>query len=472
MIGLKNQKFSLSALLMPERSALSGASIVTRFAPSPTGLLHTGNYRTAVFAYLFARQNKGKFILRIEDTDKIRSKKEYEENIIESLGWLGLEYDEMYRQSERSIAHKQSLQKLLDQGKVYISKETPQKPGDRTEVIRFKNPNKKISFTDAIRGRIEFDTTELGDFVVAKDLDEPIFHFAVVADDIFSGVTHIIRGEDHISNTPRQILIYEALKAPIPTYAHLPLVLAQDKSKLSKRKGAKAITEYRDAGYLPEALINYMALIGWNPGTEQEIFSKNDLIRTFSLDRVQKSGAIFSEEKLRWVNKEHLKLLPAEGREREVAHWIFNSAQAKKNNWNREDGVLNRLVPTLIERIETYGDIQTMADAGEFDYYFAKPIYDSKMLLWKGKGELSATKTRLEKIISLLSKINDKKFTAADVKSAVWDYAEKEGRGEVLSPFRIALSGKEKSPDPFTLSEILGKDTTLARLKKAVEKCI
>ncbi|HEU5114515.1 MAG TPA: glutamate--tRNA ligase family protein, partial [Candidatus Paceibacterota bacterium] len=279
---------------------------VTRFAPSPTGYLHAGNYRTAVFSYLFARQNGGKFILRVEDTDRARSKKEYENNILESLEWLKLPYDEMYRQSERGDIYREYLEKLIAEDKAYVSQETTVHNQEdnakerRTEVIRFRNPNKRVRFQDLIRGDIEFDTTELGDFVIAKSVTEPIFHFAVVLDDYLMGITHVIRGEDHISNTPRQILIQEALGAPTPIYAHLPLVLAHDRSKLSKRHGAESMTHYRDAGYVPDALLNYMALLGWNPGTDQEIFDLDGLIKAFDISKVQKGGAIFNEEKLRW----------------------------------------------------------------------------------------------------------------------------------------------------------------------------
>ncbi len=438
----------------------SKQNIVTRFAPSPTGLLHAGNYRTAVFSYIFARQNNGKFILRIEDTDKARSKKEYEDNIIESLKWLGLEYDETYRQSGRAGAHRAALEKLIAEGKAYVSKEEVKKEGDRAEVIRFKNPNGKVSWDDIIRGKIEFDTTELGDFVIAKSLDEPVFHFAVVVDDSFSGVTHIIRGEDHISNTPRHILIYKALGAAVPSYAHLPLVLAPDRSKLSKRKGAKAITEYRDVGFLPDALINYMALVGWNPGTEQEIFSKEELVKTFSLDRVQKSGAIFSDEKLRWVNKEHIKMMPIGDQEREVEKWLGKSGDMVK-----------RITPTIIDRIETFGDIVDMKAKGELDFYFDEPKFTSEKLLWKGTGDLTIVKKHLIAVADLISKISDKDFTAEGIKTELWPYAEAEGRGAVLWPLRFSLSGKDKSPDPFALCAILGKEVAISRINAAVKLC-
>ena len=238
-----------------------------RIAPSPTGSFHIGGARTALYNFLYAQKHQGQFILRIEDTDKERSKKEFEEDIIESLNWLGLKYDELYRQSDREEVYKKYLKKMLDLGSVYIK--------DGEQVIRFKNPNKKIKFNDLIRGDIEFDTTELEDFIIAKNVDEPLYHLAVVVDDHEMAITHIIRGEDHISNTPRQILIQEAIGAERPFYAHLPLILAQDRSKLSKRKHGEAVSVnyYRQKGILPQSLLNYLALLGWNPGTEQEIFS-------------------------------------------------------------------------------------------------------------------------------------------------------------------------------------------------------
>ena len=270
-------------------------------APSPTGNFHVGSARTALFNFLFARKNNGKFILRIEDTDKERSKKEFEDDIFESLEWLGLKHDELYRQSERGEVYKSYIEKMLDEGSVYESDD---------KVIRFKNPNKKIKFNDLIRGEIEFDTTELEDFVIAKSVNEPLYHLAVVIDDFESGITHVIRGEDHISNTARQILIQEAIGAPRPIYAHLPLILAPDRSKLSKRKHGESVSldYYRNKGYSPAAIINYLALLGWNPGTEQEIFTLEELIKVFDLSRVHKGGAIFDEKKLAWVNRKHFNL--------------------------------------------------------------------------------------------------------------------------------------------------------------------
>lgn len=279
-------------------------------APSPTGKLHIGTARTTLFNYLFARQSEGKFILRIDDTDTERSTSEFEQNILDGLSWLGLEYDELFRQSERTDVYVSYLKKMVENDSVYISKEEIKEEGQRSKVIRLRNPNKKIIFEDLIRGTVEFDTTELGDFVVAKSLEEPLYHLASVVDDIEMNITHVIRGEDGISNTPRQILIQEAIGALRPIYAHLPLILAPDRSKLSKRKHGESVSldYYRDKGYSPAAIVNYLALLGWNPGTEQEIFTLGELIKVFDIAKVHKGGAIFDEKKLAWVNRKHYNL--------------------------------------------------------------------------------------------------------------------------------------------------------------------
>lgn len=444
--------------------------IITRFAPSPTGLLHAGNYRTAVFSYLYARQHGGKFIVRIEDTDKERSKKEYEENILESLEWLGLDYDEFYRQSERAAQHKKYLEQLVEKGFAYVSKEEslPSATGDknrRAEVIRFKNPNIKIRFTDLIRGEIEVDTTDLNDFVIAKDFDTPLFHLAVVADDFDMKITHVVRGEDHISNTSRQILIQRALGAPEPVYAHLPLILAPDRSKLSKRKGALALTEYRNNGYLPEAMLNYLALLGWNPGTEKEIFFKDDLLKQFNISKVQKGGAIFNEEKLRWVNKEHLKLLSQEKLQHEILTRLSPDISA---NAKEDPRIFSCITPIILDRIMTLGEVSLLADGGEVAYFFKDPVYDAHGLFWKEERNFLLTAEHLNKVAQLLEKIDSQHFDCETVKEAVWGYANEAGRGSVLWPFRFALSGREKSPDPFAMASILGKATTLRRIAHAV----
>ena len=312
--------------------------IRTRLAPSPTGPLHIGTARTGFFNWLFTRQNNGKFILRIEDTDIERSKPEFEKDIEENLKWLGLDWDEgSYRQSQRLDIYEKYLNQLLKEKKAYycfcskeqleedrqamlaqglspkysgrcrsISQEETDKKINRGEaaVIRFRVPETDLEFNDLIRGKVKFNTSLLGDIVIAKNLRAPLFNFAVVIDDHEMEITHVIRGEDHIPNTPKQIIIQRALGFEEPRYAHLPLILNPDKSKLSKRYLETSLNDYRERGYLPEAILNFIALIGWHPSDEKEIFSKEELINEFNLKKVQKAGAIFSVNKLDWLNSQ------------------------------------------------------------------------------------------------------------------------------------------------------------------------
>ena len=329
--------------------------VVVRMAPSPTGHLHIGTVRTALFNYLFAQHNKGEFILRIEDTDKERSTKEFEEEIVSGLQRIGITWDGFYRQSERGAIYRTYLEKMVARGSAYVSKEeSKMRPGEFVEVVRLKNPNATISFSDEIRGEISFDTTELGDFVIARSLDDALYHFTVVVDDHEMGVTHVIRGEDHISNTPRQILIQEAIGARRPTYAHLPLILAPDRSKLSKRHGAVMMSEYESQGFLHEALINYLALLGWNPGTDQELFTLKELITFFDISGVQKSGAIFNIDKLRWFNKEYL-MKCAENTFREYARAFIPESIASLPQYS--DARMEKLFSLIRERTSIGSDI-------------------------------------------------------------------------------------------------------------------
>lgn len=438
---------------------------VTRFAPSPTGFLHAGNYRTAVFAYLFARHNKGTFILRIEDTDKKRSKKEYEDNIVETLHWLGIDPDAIHHQSEWVKEHEKVLHEFVNRDIAYVSKEKNEEGEDR-DIIRFRNPNKNITFTDAVRGDITTDTTELGDFVIARSFNDPVFHLANVVDDALQGTTHIIRGEDHISNTPRQILIYEALGAHLPQFVHLPLVLASDRSKLSKRKGARAMLDYRGLGYLPDAILNYLAFLGWHPGTDEEIFSRESMIERFDLGQVQKSGAIFDEKKLRWFNRAHLLKLDDAVMQSTVEKFLSE----KTLQGLKETGRFEVLLPTIKERIETFGDVHEMDMHGEFEYFIIKPSYETEGLFWKKEPSREKTQTNLQNVQSLLEKVDAKKWNAEEIKNALWPFAEKAGKGSVLWPFRFSLTGRAESPDPFVVADILGKDETLSRVDNAITR--
>ncbi len=399
--------------------------------------------------------------MRIEDTDAARSKREYEEDILETLAWLNLPADATYRQSEHRARHRELLEKLIADNTAYVSKETPRAPGDREEVIRFRNPGGSVTFLDVIRGEITTDVTDLGDFIIARSLDEPVFHFAVVIDDADEGVTHIIRGGDHISNTARQKLIRNALGFSEPLYAHLPLILNSDHTKLSKRKGAKALTDYRDAGILPEALLNYLAFLGWNPGDNREYLSREELIEAFDLSRVQKGSAIFDEVKLFSVNQHWMRALS-------VDDFI-----ARGNLSASDTDMLRQAVPLLKERAKTFAEAREML-SGELSFLFTEPALDSSQLVAKEPADRPGmTKMALESALAAINALPEG-LSAEAVKEALMPLADAEeakgkgGRGAVLWPLRYALSGQERSPDPFTLISILPRETATARIQKAI----
>lgn len=443
--------------------------IITRIPPSPTGHLHIGTARTALFNYLFAKRYGGKMVFRSEDTDKARSTKEFEQEIIDGLEWLGLSWDNegaILRQSERASTYRTYLEKMIADGTAYLSEEESKaNPGETVTVVRLKNPNKVITFNDLIRGDISFDTTELGDIVIARNIDDALYHLTVVVDDFEMGVTHVLRGEDHISNTPRQILIQEAIGAPRPIYAHLPLILATDRSKMSKRHGAVSLSFYREAGFTKETIINYLALLGWNPGTDKEIFTLDELVETFAVEHIHKAGAVFDIKKFEWFNREHLNKLSLEEfttyiTEDFPAH-LTSLPQYSEERWNK-------LIPTIRERVNTRGEFHEFTRAGEYDYIFDAPQYEPDLLQWKNDGSVADALPRLEKALETLSSAD---FTAMEaVKSALWPLAEEFGKGEVLWPLRVALSGRKQSPDPFTLAYILGREETLARISTACDK--
>lgn len=442
-------------------------NIRVRIAPSPTGYFHIGTGRTALFNFLFARKNSGVFVLRLEDTDKARGKKEYEQDIYDSFEWLGLTFDEKYVQSEHIERHKELLKQLIDSDKAYISKEPAKDDASRTvEVVRLRNPGRSITFNDVIRGDITFDTTELKDFVIARAIDDPLYHFAVVADDGDAKITHIIRGEDHISNTPRQILIQEALGFPRPVYAHLPLILAPDRSKMSKRKHQTSIKDFREKGFLPEAMLNFMGLLGWSPKDERELFSLEELVQAFTLEDIHKSGAVFNEEKLRWFNKEYLQKM-SDTDFAVQALTKLKGAITSRVSWN--EGMGEKLIPIMKERIAMWGDVAALAEAGEFDYYFQRPELDAARIPEK-KSSAAETIEHLAYAEKNLADLSE--FEAEKIKEALWNYATEKGRGAVLWPLRYSLSGKDKSPDPFALASILGKEETLERIRAACELLI
>lgn len=445
--------------------------VIVRFAPSPTGRFHIGGVRSALFNYLFAKHNSGTFILRSDDTDKERSKGEYEDEILEVFKWLGLDYDKFFRQSERGEIYKKYLQKMIDDGFAYVSKEEKKEVGDRDEVIRYKNPNKKITFNDLILGEISVNTDDLGDFVLAKDLDTPIYHTTSIIDDFEMEITHVIRGQEHTVNTIRQILIQEAIGAQRPIYAHIPLILNSERAKLSKRDPlVLPAIQYKELGYLPEGILNFLALIGWNPGGEQEIFSLPELIDKFDLSKVQKGAGIFNSEKLEWINKEHIKLMPEKNRNEKILEWLTKNEILTEKEKLQDENFMSKLFPIIFDRISKWGDVDTLVSAGELQYFFAEPQYKKEMLVWKDSS-LENAKKHLRHVAEILEKAPADSFDGVEkIKSLIFDYATEEGRGNVLWPLRVSLSGKEKSPDPFTLIYILGREESVKRINEAIIK--
>jgi glutamyl-tRNA synthetase len=459
-------------------------------APSPTGLLHIGTARTTLFNWLFTKHHAGKYILRIEDTDKVRSTPEFEKNILEGFEWLGLKWDEIHHQSERTKYYSKYIQKLLDEDKVfwcyhtkeeleaeqkeqYEKKEPPrhvcehkfQIPNDKFQkengIIRLRvdtDSDRKIIFDDIIKGKIEFEERLLGDFSIAKNIDEVLYNFAVIIDDHMMEISHVIRGEDHIANTPKQILIYEALGWDYPKFAHLPLILGQDKSKMSKRHGATSISDYKNMGYLPDAIINFLAILGWSPDdTSKEFFTKNEIIEQFSLEKIHKSGAIFDIKKLNWLNQQYIRLENDNGLYKLVEPFI------KKYFGEQEKEKVMKMTHLFRERLEYLDQV------GEYLYFFKEPEYDPELLVWK-KSDKNGAKISLEKI---LDKISGLELDSESMKSILDSIAEEhfEGdRGSVYWPLRVALSGQKYSADPIEIAKILSKEEIINRITNAIKK--
>ena len=495
----------------------------TRFAPSPTGFLHIGSARTALFNYLFAKKYQGIFVLRIEDTDKKRSKSEFEENIIEGLKWLGIEWDEgPYKQSERRDIYAKYLKKLLEEGKAYycfcleeeleVQRQEQMSRGlapryngkcaklspkevernlskGKKSVIKFKIPAKKIVFEDIIRGKIEFDTGLMGDISIAKDLDTPLYNFAVVVDDFEMKISHVIRGEDLLPSTPVQILLQKTLGFPQPHYAHLPLILGSDKSKLSKRHGAVSLEEYKNDGYLPETLINFIAFLGWNPGTEREIYSLNSLIKEFTIERVQKGGAVFNVKRLDFLNGFYIRqkspekltelcipYLIQEGLIEPIfkteqyppAYGGLSITQSYKIIETKEEvnfNYLRNIIAAYQERLKKLSEIIEL-----IDFFFKERLdYDKKLFQWKDMSD-DEIMVSIDKSSEILSKIKPGSWTKENLENILMPEAEKVGdRGRLLWPLRVALTNKKASAGPFEIAGFLGQEKTLKRLKQAKE---
>lgn len=502
------------------KKLVKAEKIRVRIAPSPTGPLHIGTARSALFNYLFAKKNKGDFILRIEDTDAQRSNLKWTEEIIESLKWLGIDWQEgpdvdgkfgPYKQSQRLDIYEKYIKKLLDDEKAYycfcseeeleaIKQEqmargvAPHYTGKcrklsekergknleqkKSSVIRLKVSTKKIKFDDLIRGKIEFDAGLLGDFIIAKDSKSPLYNLAVVIDDYEMQISDVIRGEDHISNTPKQILIQEALGFYQPVYAHLPLILAPDRTKLSKRHGAFSLAEYKEQGYLPEAVINFMALLGWNPGRNMEIFTLSGLIKEFSIERVQKSGAIFNIQKLDSINSFYIRQKTTDKLTLLCIPFLISAKLIEKNGNGYKitqtgEGISLATMEKIIEgykaRMKKLSEIVEIADF----FFKEKLAYSKDLLKWNQMSDKDIEKSlsASEKILSSIETWNLKNLEKILIEEAVKftlenNYPEN-NRGFLLWPLRVSLSGKKASASPFEIAEVLGKEKTLQRIKEA-----
>lgn len=484
--------------------------VVTRFAPSPTGFVHVGSIRTALYAWLWAHKHKGTFILRIEDTDKNREVDGSIENITSSLKWLGLDWDEgpgiegpnaPYLQSERLSKYREYAQILIDKGYAYPDPYTAEeleafraqadlekKPflyrehrptkfdlWDGTKPLRFKTPTiKRYEWDDAVYGHLSAGEEALDDFILIKSDGYPTYNFAHIVDDVEMNVTHVMRGQEFISSTPKFLSLYEALGLETPIFATLPPIMAPDgKKKLGKRDGAKDVLEYKNEGILPDAMINFLALLGWNPGDDREVMPRNDLIDSFEISRVQHSGAQFNEEKLLWINREYIKMLSYEDQEEYISSFISNEIKSLPH-FSTE--MLHKITPIIIERISSGLDVEMMCVNGDMEYFFKLPNLKKELLNKEAKkyidqtlSEDSITINNLQKTIELLSSVENNNWNKDTIKNVLWDYASSVGRGSLLWPMRYALSGCEKSPDPFILAEIFEKEGTIQRLNMALE---
>ncbi|MBI4309105.1 MAG: glutamate--tRNA ligase [Candidatus Omnitrophica bacterium] len=418
--------------------------IRVRFAPSPTGYLHIGGARTALFNWMYAKSQGGKFILRIEDTDKARSKSEYLDEILDSMRWLGLDWDEFYKQSDRFDLYRQYAQKLLDEGRAY-------KDG---EAVLLTMPQKIIKIYDLIRDEISIDTREIKDQVLMKSDGSPTYSFACVIDDALMEISCVIRGEDHISNTPKQIVIYEALGFKPPKFAHLPLILDDERARLSKRAGAVAVSDYRRQGFLPEAVVNYLMLLGWSPGNNQEKVALAAAVKNFSIKKINKAGAAFDMDKLKWLNGQYIK-------EMDTARLteLIKPLVAEKYGPQVGTGTQLQNIVHLFK-----GRMSTLADFLEWtDFIFLPKVnFDEQVkmehLSKNLSKEFNLLADRLEKIADFNAKAAEEAFRAVVSQLGL-------EAGTLVHPVRVALTGRAVGPGLFDTMAVLGKQKAVERLR-------
>ncbi|MBT8764245.1 glutamate--tRNA ligase [Desulfohalobiaceae bacterium Ax17] len=460
--------------------------VITRFAPSPTGYLHIGGARTALFNWLLARKNGGEFILRIEDTDLERSREEMTQAILDAMDWLGLDYDQgPYFQSQRLDLYREYIQKLVDTGQAYYCQCTPEEVDAMREearakglkpkyngrcreknlgpgpgrVIRLKAPLAgQTAFHDLVKGPIAVNNEELDDFVLQRADGTPTYNLAVVVDDATMGVTHVLRGDDHINNTPKQILIYRALELNVPLFGHVPMILGPDKKKLSKRHGATSVMKYKEMGFLPEAMINYLVRLGWAYGDE-EIFSREELIEKFSLENLSKSASVFDMDKLLWLNSHYIK----EGDPRRLARLL--SEHIRDSHSDLDLTYLEKIVPLLQPRAKT---IMEMADQAEFFLVADDQLqYDAKAVQ---KFLSDEARNHLQEIIRRLEQAET--FDRQELENILAKYLEDANiKFKVIAqPIRVAITGRTASPGLFETMEVLGKERTIRRMKRALNR--
>lgn len=478
---------------------MNSSNIVrVRFAPSPTGYLHVGGARTALYNWLFARKNKGKFILRIEDTDQQRHNENAVKAILDGLSWLGLNWDEgPYYQSDRLNIYKEYCKKLIDSGKAYycyctqeeldaqraqleekklapkymgkcrnLSKEEIEKfeKEGRKKTVRLKTPQEGFTIVkDLIRKEVKFENKLLDDFVIQKSDGFPTYNFAVVIDDHLMGITHVIRGDDHLSNTPRQIILYEALGFEIPKFAHIPMILGKDKTRLSKRHGAMSVLEYKNMGYLSQAMVNYLARLGWGY-QDREIFSIDELIELFDIEKVNKTSAIFDLEKLTWMNGVYIRSIPVE------ELFTYCNELLKENYPTYKDLIISeagkqkifKILSAVRERMKTLNDVIYLTD-----FFFSEVKYDNNAVEKHLKKE--GGKEILQKLLERLQSVDN--FTKVNIEPIFRNLADELNvkAGNIIHPARVALTGRSDSPPMFDTVELIGKDETLKRLKKAID---
>lgn len=458
--------------------------IITRFPPSPTGHLHLGGARTAIFNWLYARHMKSRFVLRFEDTDTERSKQAYVDAIFEALEWLGLDWDEgPYFQTQRYAVYREYVQKLLGAGHAYYCTCPPQRLDEMRRValasggkpkydgtcrnkglapmegaaVRFKAPLSGTTvLDDVVKGSIVFQNEELDDFIICRSDGSPTYNFAVVVDDITMGINTIIRGDDHVMNTPKQIQLYKALGSPLPVFAHVPMVLGKDRTRLSKRHGATSVTAYRDMGYLPEAMINYLVRLGWSHG-DQEFFTREELIEVFNLENIGRAAGVFDPEKLQALNADHIKACPPSKLAKSLQ--LFMLARGIDL---REDPRNEKVIAALSPRSKT---LLEMADQALF-FYQEDIAYEPEAAQ---KFLTPAALAPLKLLAERLAALDD--YSEANLEEAFRGVMAATGLklGKIAQPVRVALSGRAASPGIYEITAIIGKEKTLSRLRQAIE---